>query len=490
MTVKLETVNEENLDPKDWLQTTKLGKQMVEDMMQYLKTVRERKIWQPIPTEVREEFRRSLPLDGMSQQEIYDDFKKHILPYPMGNIHPRFWGWVIGTGTPFGALADFLASIMNPNQGGGEHIANHIETQVLDWFKEMLGYPSDASGILLSGGSMANLLGMTVARNTKIESVRETGLIETGKQFTYYSSVEAHSSVVKAAELLGIGSKYLRKIPVDENFEIIISKLEEQIKQDKENGMIPLCIVGNAGTVNTGAVDDLNAIADICERENLWFHVDGAFGSLVHLSEKYKSMVKGMERSDSLAFDAHKWLFMPYEIAVTLVKDRKAHYQAFVYTPEYLAHADRGVHSADLWYSDYGLQLSRGFRSLKVWMSLKEHGIKKYGRLIEQNINQAKYLENIINNNDRLENMAPVPMNIVCFRMNPGDRDQVALNKLNEEILIELHERGIAVPSYTTLNNNYLIRVAITNHRSELSDFDLLVASVLEIGDELISSGM
>jgi glutamate/tyrosine decarboxylase-like PLP-dependent enzyme len=308
----------------------------------------------------------------------------------MGNIHHRFWGWVIGTGTPSGVLAEMLAATMNPNAGGGDHAAFYVEQQVLNWFVELFGLPEGSSGLLVSGCSMANLVGLTVARNVCAGyDVRKEGLQGGKKRMVLYASVESHSSNQKAAEMLGLGSAALRKIAVNDQYQIDIDALERQISQDRADGLQPFCVIGHAGTVNTGAFDDLERLADLCEREDLWFHVDGAFGALVALSPELKHLTKGIHRADSLAFDMHKWMYMPYEIACVLINNREQHAHTFSLTPDYLVHQPRGVGGGATWFSDYGIQLSRGFRALKAWMSIQEYGIDKYGRMILQNVEQV-----------------------------------------------------------------------------------------------------
>jgi glutamate/tyrosine decarboxylase-like PLP-dependent enzyme len=243
--------------------------------------------------------------------------------------------------------------------------------------------------------------------------------------------------------------------------------------------------------VNTGAIDDLQSLAGLCEREGLWFHVDGAFGALAWLSPALRPLVQGLERADSLAFDLHKWLYVPFEAGCVLVRREQDHHGAFSLTPAYLAHnsSDRGLASGEPWFSEYGIQLTRGFRALKVWMSLKEHGIQKYARLIEQNVQQARYLARRVEAEPELELAAPVPLNIVCFRYNPGGLDENRLNALNQELLTRLHESGTAAPSYTTLGGRYALRAAITNHRSRLEDFDILVEAVMRLGREIVEEG-
>ncbi len=481
-----EPPREESLDPQDWNELKELGHRMVEDMVDYLASVRDRPAWEPVSDQARDALRQPVPREPQGAQRAYLDFREHVLPFPMGNIHPRFWGWVIGTGTASGALAEMLAATLNPNVGGGNHVANDVEAQVIAWCKALMGFPAAASGLLTSGGSMANLVGLTVARNAHLGfDVREHGLQASSNRWTLYGSTQMHSSIQKAVELLGLGHSSLREIPVDDDYQIDTDRLEQTLSGDREAGYRPFCLVGNAGTVNTGAFDDLNALADIAEREDLWFHVDGAFGAWARLTSQLHHRVQGMERADSLAFDLHKWMYVNYEAGCTLVRDEEAHRRSFSLTPDYLEHAERGLGSGDLWFSDYGVQLSRGFRGLKIWMSFKEHGLDKYARLIQQNVDQARYLAELVQQTPSLELKAPVPLNIVCFRYAPEGIDPDVLDRLNREILMELHEQGIAVPSYTMLGGAYVIRVAITNHRSRRGDFDLLVREVVRLGDEL-----
>ncbi len=459
-------------------------------MMEYLMSVRERPVWRPVPEEVKERLRRPLPLDPEAPERIYEDFTKDILPYPLGNIHPRFWGWVCGTGTPLGMLAEMLAAGMNSNLAGADHVANYVEAQVLQWCKEMLGYPREASGILVSGCSMANLIGLAVARNAVAGfDVRREGLQGGNRRIVFYSSTEAHASVQKAVELLGLGSKSLRKIPVDEEFRIHIASLRRAVSRDRKRGYHPGCVVGNAGTINTGAIDDLDRLADFCEREDLWFHVDGAFGALAALSAELRHLVSGIERADSLAFDFHKWMYMPIEIGCVLVRNEAYHRQAFSIVEGYLAHEEGGLAGGAPWFHEYGLQLTRGFRALKAWMSIREHGVRKYGRLIKQNVEQARYLARLVDGSKELERLAPVPLNIVCFRFKEAPAG-VDLDAVNRAIFREISERGIAVPSYARIRGKYCLRVAITNHRSRREDFDLLVREVIRIGRSIVGKAI
>jgi glutamate/tyrosine decarboxylase-like PLP-dependent enzyme len=347
-----------------------------------------------------------------------------------------------------------------------------------------MGMPESSTGVLGSGGTMANIVGLVVARHAKAGfGIREEGLQGGARpRLMVYASSETHGWAQKAVELLALGDRSLGRIPVDAEYRIDVAKLRAAIAADRSAGHRPFCVIANAGTVNTGAIDDLEALAAICRQEDLWFHVDGAFGALARLSPRLAPLVAGVEQADSIAFDLHKWMYLPFEIACTLVRDADAHRDAFALTPSYLAETTRGVIAGGLPFADRGIELTRGFKALKVWMSLKAHGVRAFARLIEQNVNQARYLAELVTAHSNLELLAPAPLNIVCFRYAPDGLSDASLNAVNQEVLLRIQESGLAVPSGTVLGGRYAIRVAITNHRSRIEDFDALVKAVVSTG--------
>jgi len=479
---------EESLDPASWDEFRAHGHAVLDELVDWVSTLRERPAWQPVPQEVRAALHLPLPQDGIGLEGSWQDFRHSVLPYPWGNVHPRFWGWVNGTGSPSGALAELATAIINTNAGGGHQAAPYVEEQVIEWCKAMVGFPADASGVLVTGGSVANLVALAAARDAGDPRISEEGVGVVAGGATFYASNQTHNSVDKAVRLLGLGQRGLRSIPVDDEFRIDLAALRQAIGEDRAAGRKPRCVIGNAGTVNTGAIDDLTALADLCRSEGLWFHVDGAFGALAAISDRLKPLVRGMDRADSIAFDLHKWLYMPYDVGCVLVRDREAHRRPFASKASYLAREARGAAPNDHDPGSLGPELSREFRGLKVWMLLKEHGLAKYARLIEQNVDQAKYLAALAHRHSELELMAPVPLNIVCLRY-VGSQEGERLDAVNREVLIRIQERGIAVPSATTLNGRFAIRVAITNHRSRREDFDVLVGAIAEIGREVAAGG-
>ena len=473
---------EESLDPGDWEAMRRTAHRMVDDAIDYTATLRERAVWQPTPVAVRESFRGGLPQGPTPLDDVYQELTTSMMPYPMGNIHPRFWMWFMGSSNVTGALGDFLAAILGSNVGGGDHAATLMDQQLVNWLKEMLGFPATASGTLVSGGSMANLICLNVARNQMAGTdLRELGVGSLPAPLRFYGSDQIHSCHQKAIETLGLGNRALRRIPSRQDCTIDIAALRTALAEDRQNGWQPACVIATAGTVNTGAIDDLGAIATCCHDEGLWMHVDGCIGALAAMAPQNGALLRGMELADSVALDPHKWLHAPFEVGCALVRDAAAHRKTFALTPEYLVNAARGI-SAGEWLFDYGLQTSRGFRALKVWMSIKEHGAGKFGRLIDQNIAQAHRLGELIAATANIELVAPVTLNIVCFRYNPGGLDSHHLKRINVEIMLQMQDAGIAAVSDTSIHGEHCLRAAIANHRTKWTDLELLVQEVIRLG--------
>lgn len=473
----------EDYDLEDCDQMRSLGHRMVDDIIDDLLTLRDKPVWQPVPGHVRDYLSKPLPVEPIGPEAAYEDFRRFVSPYPRGNTHPRFWGWVNGSGLPLGIFADLLAAAMNSSVGAFENAATLVEEQVLDWLKAMLGFPHTISAVLTSGCSMSNIIGLAVARTSSAKvDVRSVGAAGVPKSMVLYASSETHSSVRKAVELLGLGRDALRTIPVDGEFRIDVSALEACIVSDRRDGREPFCVVANAGTVNTGAIDNLARVADLCADHDLWLHIDGAFGALAWLCDELRPGLTGLQRADSLAFDLHKWMYLPYDVGCVFVRDAQAHHDAFAVTPTYLSRTAAGPASHLNSFADCGIELTRRFRALKVWMTLKAYGVQAFERQIRKNVKQAAYLSERIESHPDLQLAAPARLNVVCFRYVAPCLGPEELDQLNEELLIRLQLSGTALPSHTILNGRFVIRVAITNHRSDYGDFDLLVETVARLG--------
>jgi aromatic-L-amino-acid decarboxylase len=481
---------EETLDPDDWNEMFALSHRIVDDAVEFLRHVRDRPVWRDMPVDVRSFFTAALPRVPEPLADVYREVSENLMPFPMGNIHPRFWSWYMGSSNYTGAIGDFLAAIQGSNLGGGNHAAALMDQQVIGWCKEMVGFPASSSGTLVSGGSMANIIGLTVARNVKADvDVRERGVRAIAKPLRFYGSDQIHSCHRKATETLGLGNQALRRIPSDSGLRIDLSALRAAIAEDRAAGFHPACLIGTAGTVNTGAIDDLRGLARLAREEDLWLHVDGCIGALIAIAPENAFRVEGIEEADSLSLDPHKWLHVPFEAGCVLIRDAAAHRSAFAVTPEYLEPTARGLASGD-WLNDYGLQTSRGFKALKIWMSLKEHGVEKFGRLIDQNIAQAHYLSDIIEAAPLLELVAAANINIVCYRYRPAGMDHAALKAVNTEIMLRLQEEGVAAVSDTTIHGEHCLRAAINNHRTKCDDLELLVRETIRIGNDIVGENL
>jgi len=437
-------------------------------------------------------FDEPVPEEGRPFEEVLAFVREHVLPYPMGNSHPRFYGFINATADPVGILADFLASAMNPNCWGGDHAATHVEKSVTRWLAQLLGFPETAEGILVSGGSMANFTALAVARRAMTPgNVREEGLAGPDRpRLTVYASDQVHHCVDKAVDLLGIGTKQLRKIESGADFRIPVDRLEAAIAADRQAGNLPAIVVGNAGTVNTGAIDPLESLADLCAREKMWFHVDGAYGALASIVPALRPRFAGMERADSIAADPHKWLYVPYEAGATLVREPGRFSATFRRFPEYLAQDPESPFPGPAWFAERGVELSRGFKALKVWMGLKVHGWKAYAAQIENDIRLAGFLSAEVDRRKDFERLAEPVLSIANFRYRPKDAaiPEEELDRINRSIINRLVSGGAFFLAPTILKGKTALRVSITNFRTREEDLLALLDEAARIGEELTTS--
>lgn len=482
-----------SLDPADWDAFRALAHRALDETLDAVAGIRERPPWRAIPAATRAAIADDpLPLSSADAAAVYAEFAERVAPYAVDNRHPKFFGWVHGAGTPAGIIAALLAAGMNANLGGRDHAAVEVERRVIRWWREVFGFPASATGILTTGTSMANLIGVLVARRAAAgAAVRTDGLAAT-PGLTGYTSGEAHGSLARAFDLAGLGRSALRPIAGEGDTQARIEALRGFIAADRVAGKQPFILIATAGSASTGAIDDLNAFADLARDERLWFHVDGAFGALAQLAPDLRERIAGIERADSLAFDLHKWLHVPYDAGVVLVRDGTLHADTFADHAPYLARTERGTAGGEPWFTDYGPELSRGFRALGVWFTMKTFGLDRMGELISRQCALASALGERITATPDLELLAPVALNIVCFRYTPprahGMLEELydrTTDDLNARIVIELQERGLAVPSTTRVAAKLAIRLNIMNHRTTQTDLEATLKAVLAVGTEL-----
>lgn len=462
-----------SLDPSNWDQFREVAHGLLDDMIAHIETIRQKPVWQRPTDETRERFARPLPNGPRELGDVLDDVRKHIMPFATGNLHPLFMGWVHGAGTPIGMLAEIVAGGLNMNCGGRDHAGLAVEQQIVRWMSEALGYPTGASGLFLTGSSMANFVAVTIARNEALgQSVRETGLRTCDRQLVAYASREAHSCIAQAMQLSGIGSANLRTVAVDDAGRMLPDALCAGIREDRAKGLLPFLVVGTAGTVNTGAIDPLAEIANIASAEKLWFHVDGAIGALGVLSDSLRGLFKGIEKSASVALDFHKWGQVPYDAGFLLVRDGDAQKRTFVQPTAYLQRGERGLAAGETWPCDLGPDLSRGFRALKTWMTIEALGTVRIGESIAHTCMLAHYLAERLTSCPAFELKAPVALNIVCFGIRGANAEFV------RNLVMNLQESGLASPSWTTINGELVVRCAIVNHRTTRADIDEFVGFI------------
>ena len=470
---------EPNLDAVDWQDLRAQSHRMVDDMIDYVAGIRDRPVWQPMNPAVRATFHADLPQHPTDLSQVYQDFQKYVLPYAVGNVHPGFMGWVHGGGTAVGMLAEMLAGGLNANCGGRDHAPIEVERQIVDWARQLFGFPAGASGLFVTGSSIANFIALLVARRAALGgATRQTGLSSAGPRLVAYASVAAHDCIARAMDYAGLGSHALHLIPVDKNHRMDLDALRRSLTEDRSAGSTPFLIVGSAGTVGIGAIDDLAGMAELAAAEQLWFHVNGAYGALGILSPDIAPRLAGIDRAHSLALDFHKWGQVPYDAGFILVRDGAMHRDTFATSADYLHRDSRGLAAGEFWPHDFGPDLSRSCRALKTWFTLRVYGLDQLGAAISRTCRVARHLEMRVIADARLELLAPVQLNIVCFRYRGDEPDA-----LNAAIVADLQESGVAAPSTTRIDGRLAIRAAIFNHRTRECDVNALVNAVLQHGN-------
>jgi aromatic-L-amino-acid decarboxylase len=465
------------LEPEDWEAFRAQAHRALDEILDYTRDIRDRPVWRPVPEAVRAALHMRLPRAPEGLEAACAEFRDSILPYATGNVHPRFMGWVHGGGNPAGIVAEMLAAGLNANLGGRDHAPIEVERQVIRWMADLFDMPETAGGLLVTGTSAANLIAVLIARvQAAGAGVRQGGV--GAARLVAYTSAAAHGCVARAMDMAGLGTEALRLIAPDAAGRMQASALGEAIAADRAAGLRPFLVVGTAGSVNTGAIDELPGLAALCRREKLWFHIDGAFGALAALSPELRPLLAGIEHADSIAFDFHKWGQVPYDAGCILVRDRAHAEQAFAAPAAYLRREARGLAGGAPWPCDLGPDLSRGFSALKVWFTFKTWGADRIGASIAGTCAVARHLAGLVDAAPMLERLAPVALNIVCFRYRfPRDSD-----RQNAELVADLQESGIAAPSTTTLDGRLAIRAAIVNHRTREADVQALVDAVLDLG--------
>jgi aromatic-L-amino-acid/L-tryptophan decarboxylase len=463
---------------RDW------GNSVTQFMIDYLGGLRDRPVYRHTSSrDIRDGLDPALPTKGIDFDGLLKVFRETIIPFSRQNAHPRMFGYVQSPGTPIAAFADLLASMLNANLTIWRSAPAPVELErlTIDWIRQILGFNAGAGGLFVSGGSMANLIGIAMARQTKNDS---------SGRLRIYVSQEGHFSVAKAAALLGIGQENVRNVAVDECFRIRKDDLVAKITADLEAGYVPFCVVANAGTVNTGAVDPLTDIREIADRFQLWMHVDGSYGAFAVLAESARKLFVGMEQADSIALDPHKWLYLPVDVGCVIYRNPEIARAAFAHEAEYTRMFGEEADEAFVCW-DYGPELSRRFRALKVWMLLKGVGLDSLGAAIESNLACARYLESIVRASDDFEMVAPVELSIFCFRHVPvqlRNQSPKTIDGFNKRLLVAVQRDGSSYLSNATLNDRFALRGCVLNYRTTLRDMEILLDDLRRVAKSLPNS--
>lgn len=438
--------------------------------------------------EVRRAVTRPIPEEPLSRDELLAHLREVVLERSMYPGHPAFMAYVSGAGTVPGAAADLLAAAINQNLGGWRlsPAATEIELALVRWFAGQFGLPESAGGLMVSGGAMANFTALKVARDARCGFEVGARGVAAGPPLALYASTESHHVIDRAADMLGMGREAVRRIPVDAAYRMSVPHLTSAIEGDLAAGVRPIAAVGTAGTVATGAVDPLDAIADVCARHGLWFHVDGAYGGPAVLAPELKPLFSGIGRADSIAFDPHKWLYTPHSGGCVLYRDNRLAESSFALNPDYIYEdKERSARGPD--FLNLGPQFSRGFQAFKVWVSLLAHGRAAYARRIAQDVRLARYTAECVAERPEFELSAPVVLSICCFRYVPPDlppspEREAYLDRLNERLMTEIQLDGRVFCSNAVLNGRFVLRACIVNFRTEAADCDRLLDVAAEHG--------
>ena len=477
------------------------GKAAVGTMASYFESIRKRPVYPQVTSrQIRAELEGNLPHDGSDFEQLLAAFDG-LVEMSRHNGHPRMFGYVQAPGTAIAAMADLLASTLNANLTAWRSApaAVELERLTIDWIKQIIGFDRGAAGLFVSGGSMANLAALAAARQAKapVEVVSQ-GAQAMGRAMRIYASEETHHSIAKAATLLGLGRDNVRKIAVDERFKIKIDDLIAKIRHDLENGYLPFCVVANAGTVATGAFDSLKEIGEVAQRFNLWMHVDACYGGFAVLADSARPLFSAIEQADSVALDPHKWLYLPVDCGCVLYRDPETARATFAHDAEYTRVLSEAADEAFAFW-DYGPELSRRFRALKVWMMLKGVGLRALGQAIEKDLACARHLEHLVRTSDDFEMLAPVELSIFCFRYLPASlkqaltegsqeergRNEEKLNAFNEKLLIALQRDGSSYLSNALLGGRFSLRGCVMNFRTTERDMEILLDDVRRVGAAL-----
>ena len=435
--------------------------------------------FRPLSTAVRDRLRNeALPVEGCSAAEVFDAIAECVAPYPMGNGHPRYWGWVNSPPHAVGIFAELVASAMNPSCAGGNHVGVTIEGKVIDWFREALGFPTGSAGVLTSGGSMATFTALAAARRRALDVEGSTSLQTHRKRLLAYGSTEVHSCALKSLDALGLGVDSLRRVRVDEHLALDLGHLRELVQDDRKSGEQPFLMLANAGSASTGTIDPLAELVSFCREQELWLHVDASYGGPAILAEASRERLEPLCDADSVAIDPHKWLSVPVDAGLVLVRDRELLRRAFSHVPPYLARQSNAPEvSGDPWLSELTLEQTRPFRALKVWACLLHIGLARYGRLIDEQVRIARRLHDEIDRLDGFESFERPPLSIVCFRHRPQSEHGIGkrLDAINRQLLQRLQLEGTAFLTSTEIRGELWLRACIVNFHTSDADVELFV---------------